>query len=42
MGQVENPTMEYKGQKPIKLVKVKIPPNASSTIPTVPVTVPVK
>lgn len=41
-GHVENPTKVYKGQKPIKLVKVKTPPNARRTIPSVPVTVPVK
>ena len=41
-GQVENPTRVYNGQKLIMLVKVKTPPNARRTIPSVPVTVPVK
>lgn len=36
------PNKVYKGQKLIKLVANKIPPNTSSTIPKVPVTVPVK
>lgn len=41
-GQVLNPTRVYSGQKLTKLVSINTAPKTTKTIPTVPVTVPVK
>ena len=41
-GQVLIPKGEYNGQKLTKLVRINMAPRTNKTIPTVPVTVPVK